>query len=155
MSIPEPTPDDLPFSKAAQAGRVWVCRAENDGCTRKQPCRSCLGRRNRRKGQVKQRQAKKLLGVPNARFRGADAHEEAWGGHLRNETKAGAQAGPVWTRFLLSEKQSEQNRAIGDARPFVATFMPDGVSDGLFVCRLSKLPEVVMALNHHFFEEVE
>jgi hypothetical protein len=118
---------DLPFSKEKQVRRVWTCRANNDGCTYKTPCRSCLGRRNRRKGQKAQRMARKITGIPKAAFHGQLGNEENYRDpHFRWECKAGAQAGPVGTRFLASEKQADQNKAIGDMRYFAAQFVPSG-----------------------------
>lgn len=115
-------------------------------CQASGKCRSCLGRRNKRYGHRKQAKARKALGVPDSKFLGMMAHEELFAGLIRTEVKAGKQVDPVMTRFLLSEKQSEQNRAHGDVRPFVAVMMPTGCSDGLAVIRLSALPEVVFAL---------
>ena len=56
-------------------------------------------------------------------------------------------AGPVWTKFLLAEAQSENERPTGDNRPFVAVFMPDGSKDGLVVFRLSQLDDVLVGLS--------
>jgi hypothetical protein len=110
-------------------------------------CRSCLGRRNKRYGHRKQAKARKALGVPDAKFLGMMAHEELFGGLIRTEVKAGkSHADPVATHFLASEKQSEQNRAIGDTRPFIAAFMPSKMDDGLVVIRMSQLRETVAAL---------
>jgi hypothetical protein len=73
-------------------------------------------------------------------------HEEFLGGSVRVEVKAGAQVKPVFTKFLASEAQSEAARPVGDHRPFVAVFMPEGTSDGLAVVRLSALHEFAAAL---------
>lgn len=144
------TPTGQPLTKEEQAGRVWNCKVDNDDCTRAKPCRSCLGRRNRRSGLAKQRQARKALevvtGKEAARFASLTSNEESWVLPLRVEVKSGAIAGPVDTKCRESEKQSGQNKRIGDVRPFAAVFMPKGTSDGWFCCRLSELGRVVEAL---------
>jgi hypothetical protein len=137
----------FPISKSEQTRRVWTCPKGDAECRRTKPCRSCLGRRNRRNGQRKQRAAAKALHVPSARFASQNAHEEGYLGTLRTENKSGAQVKGVWNAYLRCETQNELARPIGDVRPFAATFMPDGVSDGLLVCRLSKLREVAAALG--------
>lgn len=146
-------PADLPFSKQAQLKRPWNCRAGNDGCERTKPCRSCLGRRVRRRGQKDQRRGvralENLYGVDAAQWRGLMANEENYN-HLpvRTENKGGQAASVVATKFLASESQSEAARPVGDVRPFVATFIPPGwgENDGLIVIRLSKLPQVMATL---------
>ena len=108
-------------------------------------CRQCLGGGSKRKGQRKQSKATTALGIPRSSI--SPGHEEFLAGTVRVEVKAGkSQAGPVWTKYLLSEAQSEAARPFGDNRPFVALFMPDGSSDGLVVFRLSKLDETVVAI---------
>ena len=128
---------EFPISKEAQTGRVWLCEFEIDGCTRTKPCARHLGRRNRRKGQVKQRAAKKALGVPDSKFASQGSHEENWRGQFRVEIKAGAQVRAGTTLYLKCERQSDLAKAEGDARPFLAVAMPDGMSDGLVTLRLS------------------
>lgn len=122
--------------------REWSdgTRCVKRGC----PCRRCLGARNKRKGARAQAKAVTALGIPRSPLR--PGHEELLPGLVRVEIKAGAQAGPVWTRYRLAEAQSEQARPFGDHRPFVAMFEPQGTSDGLVVIRRSKLVEVVAAL---------
>lgn len=150
----EHVPESFPLDKESQTGRVWVCKAGSDPCSRKDPCASCRGRRNRRKGQVKQRAAAKALMVPTRRYASQNAHEEGFGGTLRVEVKSGARmANPVGTRYLECEAQSEVSRPVGDLRPFAAVFMPDGIADGLLCVRLSNLHEVVEALYHQLFGE--
>jgi hypothetical protein len=91
------------------------------------------GKRNRSKGDNKARKARKALGIGGVNSR----HEEHWGGAVRVEVKAGAQINPIATRYLLAEQQSEQQRPIGDHRPFMLIAMPDGMSDGLIVMKIS------------------
>lgn len=92
------------------------------------------GKRNRAKGDSKARRARKMLGIGGANTR----HEELWGGHIRLEVKAGAQVGPIATRFRSAEVQSNQVRPIGDVRPFAMVAMPDGETDGIVLMRLSQ-----------------
>ena len=104
-------------------------------------CPRCTGKNNRRKGDSNARQSRKLLGLVGANSR----HEEHWGGSLRMEAKAGAQVGPIWTRFQAARAQSEQSRAIGDHRPFVMAAHPDGTSEFLLVVSSKHCPQVVAA----------
>lgn len=126
--------------------RPWVCPKDDADCTRAKPCRSCLGRRSRNKGKRKQRIAQRGLGIPMTLFHGANGEESNWRGPFRAEVKSQAQANPVATRYLAAERQSEATRPIGDHRPFVAVYMPDGWgSEGLVVVRISKLNALVEA----------
>jgi hypothetical protein len=111
-------------------------------------CARCRGKANKRKGQTKQRAAAKAVGITINRI-GA-GHEENYGGALRVEVKAGAQVGPIFTRYLNARAQSEQARPIGDNRPFVFLAMPDGTSGGLAVVALEDLEQVVAALAENW-----
>lgn len=128
---------------------LWHCPKDNEGCTRKVPCRSCLGRRNRRGGLAKQREAKRLAGVPNSRFRATDGNEEGWRDpRLRWEVKSGQQVSAMWTRFLQAEVQSDGNKAIGDPRPFALIAMPKGVGrEGLVVMRATTFRDLFSHLD--------
>lgn len=114
------------------------------------PCRVCLGRRSKRKGQRKQSKAVTALGIPRSSLH--PGHEEHLGGTVRIEVKAGAQVKPVMTRFLAAEMQSEAHRPYGDHRPFAFLAMPDGTSDGLVVVRLSKVHEFASAVAEQWGE---
>jgi hypothetical protein len=107
------------------------------------PCRRCMGKRNRLKGDSKARVARKALGIGGSNTR----HEEHWGGGLRIEVKAGAQVGPIWTRFRDARNQSEVHRPIGDHRPFVMVAMPDGQKSGLIIISLDDLGAVAAAIQ--------
>lgn len=112
-------------------------------------CRSCIGRRNRRKGKAKQRPGRKALehiyGV-QAKWSGRNANEETWD-HLplKVEAKSGKQVAPAARIIRLAENQIEATRAIGDIRPAAVLLMPDGMSDGYFVCRISQLGQIIDA----------
>lgn len=122
-------------------------RCVKSGCR----CNHCRGRANRSMGAKRQARAAQGLGMPVSSLR--PGHEEHMAGAVRIEVKGGAQARPVWTRFLASEAQSEAQRPRGDHRPFVACFESDGTTEGLVVIRRSKLAETVAALASQLFEE--
>ena len=105
------------------------------------------GRINRQSGKRKQAGALRVLEAVyevQAKWAGSRGNEETWH-HLpvRAEIKSGAQVGPIATRYLAAEKQSEQARATGDTRPFVFVAMPAGMTDGLLIVRLSKFEELM------------
>ena len=102
---------------------------------------SARGKRNRAKGDAKARKSRSLLGLTGALSR----HEEHWGGPLRMEAKAGAQVGPIWTRYQAARAQSEQSRSIGDTRPFVFAAHPDNTSEFLLVVSSRDWVQVVAA----------
>lgn len=127
MSVPLDRTEVEPITKEAQTGRVWNCKANSDGCTYKEPCRSCLGRRNRRKGLRAQQKARKALNIPTSKWAAKNTNEETWDDpYWRNEVKSGGQINPVANAFMKAEKQSEASRAIGDNRPFRLITNPTG-----------------------------
>ena len=144
MSLDRTREDVTPLPKQT---REWNCPKNDPTCARRDPCASCRGRRNRRQGLAKQRAARRAIGIPDAKYGTQLSNEESWGGTVRVEVKSGGKAKPVWTRYYDAERQAEASRAIGDPRPFMAVFMPPGLSDGLCVIRLSKLGSVVEALT--------
>lgn len=87
-------------------------------------CIRCRNARNRAGGHTAQNTARKLLGVPQARYRGQEANEEQWRDeHWRHEVKSGNQVAPAATAFFKAEKQADASKAIGDTRPVAVTFM--------------------------------
>ena len=106
------------------------------------------GRVNRQKGKRKQALARQVfedIYEVQVSWSGKKGNEESWD-HIkaaRIEVKAGAQVGPLATRFLAAEKQSNQAKAIGDTRPFIFVAMPDNMSDGLMVMRLSEFQQLM------------
>lgn len=121
-----------------------LLHASRDGKRRVRGCDdpSARGKRNRAKGDRRARGARKQLGLAGANTR----HEELWGGPVRTEAKAGGKAKPVATAYNLARAQSEAARPIGDTRPFVASFCPDGSKHTLFVIRDDDMEAVAFAL---------
>lgn len=109
-------------------------------------CMSCRGRRSRRKGQVKQRQARRQLEKVFLKPAGpsmmATANEETWRLPVRAEVKSGGMAKTVDTFYRNTKTQADKDKAIGDVRPFVAIAMVDGSTDGLCVIRNSDLVQL-------------
>lgn len=111
------------------------------------------GRRNKRYGHKRQGDVRRFferLTATQARFRGRTANEETWS-HLpvRVECKAGMQCGPAATAYLKQEAQSDQSKAFGDIRPFVAAVAPEGMSDFLLIVRGSRFVETMNALGFY------
>lgn len=103
------------------------------------------GKRNRTKGDSKARRARKKLGL-SATGNAGTRHEEHWGGLFRVEVKAGAQVGPIATRFANAKAQSDASKSLGDIRPFLMIAMPDGTSDGIVLMTLEEFSELVSLL---------
>lgn len=108
-----------------------------NGHVKRCPCRSCQGRRSRQRGLTKQREARKSVGIPDARYHGQLGNEENWRGYFITEVKSGKMVG-AQSWFLKAEGQAKANHAIGDSRPFAFVAMPEGWgSEGLITIRLS------------------
>lgn len=104
---------------------------------------SARGRRNRTKGDAKARRARKKLGLGGHLTR----HEENWGGAIRTEIKAGAQVGPIATRFYMAKAQSDASKALGDIRPFAMVAMPDGTTRGIVLMDLEEFSEIITLIE--------
>ena len=104
---------------------------------------------NRVEGRASQDRAKKLLGVPdNDLTKSSD--EEYWNSPIRFEVKSGKEVADIVKKFELAESQSYDfaiSKGIDD-KPFSMIAMPHGSGDGLFLCRLSTLNEIVDKLQH-------
>lgn len=137
--------DQGPCQCGLEGCELWgTLKRENRAgkrCVRGCKCPACRGKNNRRKGDRKAATARKALGAMGANSR----HEEHWGGGLRIESKAGAQVGPIFTRYQAAKNQSEASRPIGDIRPFVMAAMPDR-GPGLLVVEIGELEQIVAAL---------
>lgn len=115
-------------------------------------CPSCRGRRNKGKGQRKQREVRKILNLRPEKWRGRTGNEETWvASNLRFEVKAGAQVQPVATRYVAARQQSDAARAVGDTRPFCFVACPDG-STPLVVIRADELAAAVAAFVEEWTE---
>lgn len=103
---------------------------------------------NRVEGRASQDRAKKLLGVPdNDLTKSSD--EEYWNSPIRFEVKSGKQVADIVKKFENAESQSYDfaiSKGIDD-KPFSMIAMPHGSGDGLFLCRLSTLNEIVDKLQ--------
>lgn len=122
-----------------------LLKPSRDGKRRVKGCGDPVarGKRNRAKGDSKARRARKVLSLSGP----ATRHEELWRGGVLTEIKAGRAGGAnqVWTQYRNSRAQAEASRAIGDHRPFVAAFCPDGTSHTLIVIRDDDLLNVIAA----------
>jgi hypothetical protein len=122
-------------------------RPSRDGKRRVKGCNDPVarGKRNRTKGDSKARRARKKLGL-SATGNAGTRHEEHWGGLFRVEVKAGAQVGPIATRFMAAHAQSNASKSLGDVRPFAMIAMPDGLSDGIVLMTLEEFAELIMVV---------
>jgi len=110
---------------------------------------------NRVEGRASQDRAKKLLGIPDSKL-GKDSDEEFWNsGNLRLEVKSGKQVSNTFSLFEKAETQSWDYEVTKDnpKELFSLMAMPTGTRDGLFICRLSQIKEVVNELNAIWTEE--
>ena len=104
---------------------------------------------NRVEGRASQDRAKKLLGIPDSKL-GKDSDEEFWNsGNLRLEVKSGKQVSNTFSLFEKAETQSWEYELTKDnpKELFSLLAMPEGTKDGLFICRLSLIKEVVLELE--------
>jgi hypothetical protein len=120
-------------------------RPDRQGVRRVRGCGdpAARGRRNRTKGDSKARRARKKLGLGGHLTR----HEENWGGRFRTEVKAGAQVGPIATRFQAAYAQSLAAKALGDIRPFLMVAMPDGTNKGIVLMDLDEFSEIASLID--------
>ena len=104
---------------------------------------------NRVEGRASQDRAKKLLGIPDSKL-GKDSDEEFWNsGNLRLEVKSGKQVNNTISLFEKAETQSWDYEITKDnpKELFSLMAMPNGTRDGLFICRLSQIKEIVKELE--------
>jgi hypothetical protein len=131
------------LKKPNRAGVRCVAR----GCK----CNSCRGKRSHAGGHKKQNTAVRKLGIPVGRF--APTNEESLAGYFDVEVKSGKQVGPVATWWKRTEDQVLTNQAdFGSLRkPVLCVAMPEGMSDGLVVMRLSAYAEHVRPALTEFY----
>lgn len=102
---------------------------------------------NRNNGRSKQELARKLLKVPDNVGGKIPADEEDWNSKVLFEVKSGKQVDPIATRFYNAESQSQEFQDVWkEKKPFSMIAMPNGTGDGLLICRLSELQNVVAGL---------
>ncbi len=102
---------------------------------------------NRNNGRSKQELARKLLKVPDNVGGKIPADEEDWNSNVLFEVKSGKQVDPIATRFYNAESQSQEFQDVWkEKKPFSMIAMPNGTGDGLLICRLSELQNVVAGL---------
>ena len=102
---------------------------------------------NRNSGRTKQELARKLLKVPDNVTGKIPADEEDWNSSVLFEVKSGKQVDPIATRFYNAESQSQEFQDVWkEKKPFSMIAMPNGTGDGLLICRLSELQNVVAGL---------
>lgn len=114
------------------------------------------GKRNRRSGLSKQRNARKRLGVaPSHKF--GDANEENWqDGVFANEVKSGKQVQTAVTLWNKIDEQVQRNQShFGSLRkPTRAVLMPDGWGkDGLVIVKLSTWEDVILPAMIEYYGE--
>ena len=112
---------------------------------------------NRVEGRASQDRAKKLLGIPDSKL-GKDSDEEFWNsGNLRLEVKSGKQVSNTISLFEKAETQSWDYEVAKDnpKELFSLMAMPNGTRDGLFICRLSEIKEIVSELKAIWKKENE
>lgn len=124
---------------------------DGSACVRGCKCRRCIGRRNRKSGLAKQAKAAKALGVRTGKF--VPSNEESWGGYFANEVKSGKQVGPVanWWRRVEAQVLANEPDHGSLRKPVRAVAMPEGMSDGLVVMRLSVWREHVAPALDEFY----
>ena len=102
---------------------------------------------NRNNGRSKQELARKLLKVPDNVGGRIPADEEDWNSKVLFEVKSGKQVDPIATKFYNAESQSQEFQDVWkENKPFSMIAMPNGTGDGLLICRLSELQNVVAGL---------
>lgn len=115
---------------------------------------------SRVEGRASQDRAKKLLNIPDSPL-GKDSDEEFWNtDRLRFEVKSGKQTNDTITKFERAESQSwEYELSKSDLKKqkdlFSMVMIPHGTNDGLFLCRLSQLQDVVSELSNIWKQEGE
>ena len=107
-------------------------------------------------GRKAQDRAKQMLGVPDSKLN-KDSDEEHWNTkNLRLEVKSGKQVNSIMSLFEKAETQSWEFELSKDnpKELFSLLSMPEGTKDGLFICRLSLIKEVVLELQQMWKEEM-
>lgn len=112
---------------------------------------------SRVQGRASQDLAKELLGIPDNKYT-ASSDEEYWNsGKIRFEVKSGKQVSETVTKFEHAESQSWEFELTKDEQRelFSMLMMPHGTKDGLFICRISQLRDIVEELKSLWKQEGE
>ena len=110
---------------------------------------------SRVQGRISQDTAKELLGIPENKYT-SSSDEEYWNsGNIRYEVKSGKQINETMTKFELAESQSWEFELTKDEQRelFTMLMMPHGTKDGLFICRISQLRDIVRELKSLWEQE--
>jgi hypothetical protein len=110
---------------------------------------------SRVQGRISQDTARELIGIPENEYT-SSSDEEYWNsGNLRFEVKSGKQINETMTKFELAESQSWEFELTKDEQRelFTMLMMPHGTKDGLFICRISQLRDIVKELQSLWEQE--
>ena len=104
---------------------------------------------SRLEGRASQDRAKELLGIPDNPMT-KSSEEEYWNsGEVRYEVKSGKQVNETISKFEKAESQSWEYELTQEEQRelFAMIMMPHGTKDGVFICRMSQLRDIVNELS--------
>ena len=104
---------------------------------------------SRLEGRASQDRAKELLGIPDNPMT-KSSEEEYWNsGEVRYEVKSGKQVKETISKFEKAESQSWEYELTQEEQRelFAMIMMPHGTKDGVFICRMSQLRDIVNELS--------
>ena len=104
---------------------------------------------SRVEGRASQDRAKELLGIPDNPMT-KSSEEEYWNsGEVRYEVKSGKQVNETISKFEKAESQSWEYELTQEEQRelFAMIMMPHGTKDGVFICRMSQLRDIVNELS--------
>ena len=110
---------------------------------------------SRLEGRASQDRAKELLGIPDNPMT-KSSEEEYWNsGEVRYEVKSGKQVNETISKFEKAESQSWEYELTQEEQRelFAMIMMPHGTKDGLFICRISQLRDIVKELKSLWEQE--
>ena len=104
---------------------------------------------SRLEGRASQDRAKELLGIPDNPMT-KSSEEEYWNSsEVRYEVKSGKQVNETISKFERAESQSWEYELTQEKQRelFAMIMMPHGTKDGVFICRMSQLRDIVNELS--------
>tara|TARA_Y100000004_G_scaffold146665_1_gene167619 strand:+ start:24 stop:437 length:414 start_codon:yes stop_codon:yes gene_type:complete len=104
---------------------------------------------SRLEGRASQDRARELLGIPDNPMT-KSSEEEYWNsGEVRYEVKSGKQVNETISKFEKAESQSWEYELTQEEQRelFAMIMMPHGTKDGVFICRMSQLRDIVNELS--------